>query len=102
MGSPPRAGSKKPVPMVWSMKSITAPAMSGPTESMNRMLAMTIIQHTSGMSYAFMPGAREFISVVMKLIPPSRNATNSSATASTQSEEPRFVWLYSATAESGG
>ena len=79
-----------------------APAMSGPTESMKRMLAITIIQQTSGMSYALMPGAREFMRVVMKLIPPSRKATNSNATAISHSEDPKSVWLYAATAESGG
>ena len=67
---------------------MTAPARSGPTESMKRMLAITIIQQTIGISYAFIPGAREFISVVMKLIPPNRKATNSSATAISQSDAP--------------
>ncbi len=79
-----------------------APATSGPTDSMNMMLAMTIIQTIIGMSRAFMPGAREFIVVVMKLMPPSRKATNSNATASTQSMEPRGVRLYSAAEDSGG
>ena len=68
--------------------SMTAPAISGPTDAMNRMLAITIIQTTIGMSNIFMPGAREFIAVVMKLMPPSRNATNSSATATTHSVAP--------------
>ncbi len=49
-----------------------------------------------------MPGAREFIAVVTKLMPPSRNATNSSATARTKSDEPSGVRLYSAFADSGG
>ena len=84
------------------MKSITAPAMSGPTDAMKRMLAMTIIQRTIGMSCIFMPGARAFISVVMKLMPPSRKATNSSATATSQRVEPSGVRLYSALEESGG
>ena len=66
------------------------------------MLATTIIQTTSGMSHKRMPGAREFIAVVMKLMPPRRNATNSSATATTQSVEPQLVMLYSAFADSGG
>jgi hypothetical protein len=69
---------------------------------MKRMLAMTIIQTTIGTSYIFMPGAREFIAVVMKLMPPNRNATNSSATATSQIEDPYGVRLYSAFAESGG
>ena len=58
----------------WSNSSMTAPAISGPTEAMNRMLAMTIIHTTIGTSNIFMPGAREFIAVVTKLMPPSRNA----------------------------
>ena len=70
---------------------MTAPAMSGPTESINRILAITIIQQTNGMSYAFMPGAREFIRVVMKLMPPSKNATNSKATATSHIDAPRLV-----------
>ena len=49
---------------------------------MKTMLARTIIQITIGMSYIFMPGARLFIVVTVKLMPPSKNATNSSATAS--------------------
>ena len=49
-----------------------------------------------------MPGAREFMAVVTKLIPPSRNATNSSATASNHIVEPSGVRLYSALADSGG
>ena len=49
-----------------------------------------------------MPGAREFIAVVTKLMPPSRKATNSSATASTQSCAPCGVMLYCACADSGG
>ena len=84
------------------MNSMIAPAISGPTEAMNRMLAITIIQTTIGMSYSFMPGAREFIAVVTKLMPPSRNATNSSATARTHSDEPSGVRLYSCFADSGG
>ncbi len=32
------------------MNSMIAPAISGPTEAMNRMLAITIIQTTIGMS----------------------------------------------------
>ena len=66
------------------------------------MLAMTIIHTTIGMSYIFMPGAREFMAVVMKLMPPSRKATNSSATAHNHNVEPSGVRLYSALAESGG
>jgi hypothetical protein len=49
-----------------------------------------------------MPGAREFIAVVTKLMPPSRKATNSSATATRKTLEPSPVRLYSAFAESGG
>ncbi len=79
-----------------------APAISGPTDAMNRMLAITIIHTTTGMSYMRMPGAREFIAVVTKLMPPIRNATNSSATASTKSVAPSGVRLYSGLAESGG
>ena len=90
------------MPTCWSKNSITAPAISGPTEAMNRMLAMTIIHTTIGMSYSFMPGAREFIAVVMKLMPPSRKATNSSATATSKMLEPSGVRLYSGLAESGG
>ena len=72
---------------------MTAPATSGPTDAMNRTLASTIIQMTIGMSNIFMPGAREFITVVTKLIPPSRNATNSSATATNHIVEPYGVRL---------
>jgi hypothetical protein len=50
MGSPPRSGSKKAVPSCWSNISMMAPAMSGPTDAMNRMLATTIIQTTRGTS----------------------------------------------------
>jgi len=84
------------------MKSITAPAISGPTDAMKRMLAMTIIHSTIGMSCIFIPGARAFIRVVMKLMPPSRKATNSSATATSQSVDPSGVRLYSAVEERGG
>jgi hypothetical protein len=69
---------------------------------MNIMLAITIIQTTIGMSNIFMPGAREFIAVVTKLMPPSRNATNSSATATIQSEAPQGVRLYCDLLDSGG
>ncbi len=62
-----------------------APAISGPAEAMNIMLASTIIHTTIGMSHIFIPGARLFIVVTVKLMPPSRNATNSSATAISQS-----------------
>ena len=79
-----------------------APAISGPTEAMNRMLAITIIQITIGMSNIFMPGAREFIAVVTKLMPPSRKATNSSATAISHIGAPSGVMLYCALADSGG
>ncbi len=72
---------------------MTAPAMSGPTEAMKRMLATTIIHTTIGMSVHLIPGAREFIAVVMKLMPPNRKATNSSATATSQSVEPSGVRL---------
>src|SRR6187399_1544014 len=101
-GSPPLSGSKKPVCRVWSNTSMIAPATSGPTEAMNRMLATTIIHTTIGMSYIFMPGAREFIAVVMKLIPPSKKATNSRATAMTHSVEPNGVRLYCDLADNGG
>ena len=46
-----------------------------------------------GTSNIFMPGARLFITVVTKLMPPSRKATNSSATASSHSEAPAGVRL---------
>src|SRR4029077_17418984 len=88
--------------MVWSKSNMTAPATNGATEAMKIMLASTIIQTTSGMSYIFMPGARLFIVVTVKLIPPSKNATNSSTTASSQSVEPIGVKLYAPTADSGG
>jgi hypothetical protein len=78
---------------VWSNSSMTAPAISGPTEAMNRMLAMQIIHTTIGTSVHFMPGARAFIAVTMKLMPPMRKATNSSATASSHSDEPSGVRL---------
>ena len=60
---------------------------------MKRIEAMTIIQTMTGTSNIFMPGARLFISVVTKLMPPRRNATNSSATAVTHSVEPIGVRL---------
>ncbi len=66
------------------------------------MLATTIIHTTMGTSNIFMPGAREFITVVTKLMPPMRKATNSSATAISHSGAPSGVRLYSALAESGG
>src|SRR4051812_45295155 len=69
---------------------------------MKRMLAMTIIHTTYGTSNIFMPGAREFIAVVMKLIPPMRNATNSSATATIHIELPSVVIEKFGFAESGG
>ena len=96
------AGLKKPVPSVWSKMSMIAPASSGPTDSMKRMLATTIIHTTSGTSKARIPGAREFISVVMKLIPPRRKATNSSPTPITHRVLPSGVRLYVSFAESGG
>ena len=89
--------------MFWSMKSITAPAISGPTEAMNRMLAITIIQHDHrDVVEPSCPGAREFIRVVTKLMPPSRNATNSSATPGPTASSPAAVRLYSAFADRGG
>src|ERR1044071_5656035 len=91
IGSPPRDGSKNAVLKFWSKNNITAPAINGPTLHMNKMEAMTIIHTTYGMSKSFMPGAREFIAVVMKLMPPMRNATNSSATATIHIEEPNVV-----------
>ncbi len=66
------------------------------------MLAMQIIHTTIGTSFAPMPGAREFIAVVMKLIPPIRKATNSSATATSHRVEPSGVRLYCALADRGG
>ena len=72
---------------------MTAPAIKGPAEAMKTMLARMIIQIRIGMSYIFMPGARLFIAVTVKLIPPSKNATNSSATASSQSVAPIGVRL---------
>ena len=84
------------------MKSMIAPAIRGPTDAMNRILAMTIIQTTIGISSILMPGARAFMAVVTKLMPPSRKATNSNATATSHRLEPRGVMLYSALAESGG
>jgi hypothetical protein len=42
------------------------------------------------------------MAVVMKLMPPSRNATNSSATATSHIDEPSGVRPYSGLAESGG
>ena len=79
-----------------------APAISGPTEAINRMLATTIIHTTIGTSYIFMPGARAFMAVTTKLMPPSRKATNSRAPATSQTLEPRPVRLYSALADRGG
>ena len=84
------------------MKSITAPATRGPTEAINKITATTINQTAIGMSSIFIPGARAFIVVVIKLIPPSRNETNSSATARIHKDAPQSVRLYSATEESGG
>ena len=81
---------------------MTAPATSGPTEAMKSTLASTIIHTTIGTSNIFMPGAREFMAVVTKLIPPSRNATNSSATAMSHNDDPYGVKLKSLFAESGG
>src|SRR5262249_57463428 len=81
---------------------MTAPAIKGPTEAMNSKLATTIIHTASGTSKAFIPGARAFIAVTMKLMPPSRKATNSNATASTHMLLPIGVRLYLGTAESGG
>ena len=72
---------------------MTAPAIKGPAEAMKMMLARTIIQIRIGMSYIFMPGARLFIVVTVKLMPPSKNATNSSATASSHSVAPIGVKL---------
>ena len=81
------------MPIVWSKMSMIAPASSGPTDNMNRMLATTIIQTTMGTSKARIPGALEFMSVVMKLIPPNRNATNSSPTPITHRVLPSGVRL---------
>ena len=78
------------------------PAINGPTEAMNMIEANTIIQTTMGISVIRIPGARAFIEVVTKLIPPIRKATNSRATAINQSEAPQSVKLYSATADKGG
>ena len=72
---------------------MTAPAISGPTEAMKMTLARTIIQTSSGISNIFIPGARLFIVVTVKLMPPKRNATNSSATATSHSTAPMGVRL---------
>ena len=45
------------------------------------------------MANIFIPGAREFISVVMKLMPPRRKATNSTATEISHSGAPCGVRL---------
>jgi len=95
-------GSKKLVPSSWSNSSMTAPAISGPTEAMNSRLAITMVHTTIGTSNAFMPGARAFIAVTMKLMPPSRKAMNSSATAITHNVEPSGVRLKACLADSGG
>ena len=84
------------------MNNITAPAISGPTEAINNMTANTINQTAIGISIIFIPGARAFIVVVIKLIPPSKNETNSKATARTHKDDPQSVRLYSATEERGG
>src|ERR1044072_8876378 len=81
---------------------MTAPAINGPTEAMNSRLATTIIHTTTGTSNAFMPWEPAFIAVTMKLMPPSRNATNSSATASTHMLLPMGVRLYLGVDDSGG
>ena len=49
-----------------------------------------------------MPGAREFIAVVIKLMPPSRNAMNSRPTAITHNVAPMGVRLYIGLADRGG
>ena len=72
---------------------MTAPAISGPAEAMNTMLAMTIIQMTMGISIQRMPGAREFMTVTMKLMPPTRKATNSNMTATSHRVAPQGVKL---------
>ena len=54
------------------------------------------------MSIIFIPGARAFIVVVIKFIPPNKNDTNSKATAKIHKEAPQSVRLYSATEERGG
>ncbi len=79
--------------MVWSNSSMTAPAISGPADAMKITVASTIIQIRMGMSNIFMPGARLFITVTVKLMPPSRNATNSSATATSHNTAPSGVRL---------
>ena len=88
IGSPPRSGSKKAVPRFWSTRM---PPARSVTESMKRIDAITIIHTTIGMSHIFIPGARLFMQVTMKLMPPRRNATNSRKTAVIQSVDPRPV-----------
>ena len=92
---------KNDVPRRWSKKSITAPATNGPTEAIKRMTAMLIIQMTIGMSIIPIPGARAFMVVVMKLIPPSKKATISRKTARSHKDAPQLVRLYSAAADNG-
>ena len=71
---------------------VMAPANTG--SDSNSRNTVTSTDHTNnGILCIVMPGAREFISVVMKLIPPSKKATNSSATATSQSVEPSGVKL---------
>ena len=84
------------------MNSITAPAIRGPTEAMNKITAITKNHTTIGISNIFIPGARAFIAVVTKFIPPKRKETNSRATANIHRDEPQSVRLYSGTEESGG
>jgi hypothetical protein len=91
MGSPPPAGSKNVVPRVWPNNNMTAPAIKGPAEGMKTILAMTIIQMTIGISVQRMPGAREFMTVTMKLMPPNKNAMNSSITARSYRVAPQGV-----------
>ena len=51
-----------------------APATKGPTENMNNNTPMLIIHTAMGMSSIRMPGARLFMVVVKKLIPPTKKA----------------------------
>ena len=81
---------------------MTAPAMRGPTESMKTTEATSTSHTKSGRSHIRIPGARMLIAVVMKFTPPTRKATNSSATAKIQRLTPQFTPLNSTPAESGG
>ena len=72
-----------------------APAINGPTDSMNSNEAITTIHISSGRRMMLIPRARRTNGVTIKLIPPINTAVNSRANPITQRLIPQFTPIMS-------